>query len=175
MKFFFAFLCLLPSVLPLSAQSTRSPLERIDSLSNEIATSTWNLSGVLLSKGLSFRVRNLPFSDNGQTFTTESVPILDSLADFLRLNPNIHLRISVYFSNDTPESTLKRSRTQAKSIANYIANRKVNSKRLRCAKGGNMHPLYPESLLLDLQSANLQAQYRALNNRIEFEIAANLN
>lgn len=38
-----------------------------------------------------------------------------------------------------------------------------------------MHPLYPESLLLDLQSANLQAQYRALNNRIEFEIAANLN
>lgn len=175
MKSWFVFVLLIVLLVPASAQSSLTPMERIDSLSNEIASSSWSLSGVLLSKGLSLRVRGLPFSEEGSAFTSEQVPLLDSLADFLRLNPSIKLQISVHYSEDTQAAIIKQSRSQAKAIASYLLARKVNSKRLQIAAGGTSNPLYPENLLKEIQSTQLQAQYRTLNTRVEFEILANLN
>lgn len=161
--------------LALPAQSTRTPIERLDSISNEVFSSSWNLSGVLLSKGLVFRVRGLSFSENAKAFASESIPVLDSLADFLRLNPSIRLKISVHFSEDVPASTLKQSKIQSQTILKYLASRRINPKRLKVAVWGNAYPLYPESLLRELQSPELQSHFRALNNRVDFEITANLN
>ena len=175
MKLLLLLLCSLIFRFALPAQSNRTPIERLDSISNEISSSSWNLAGVQLSKGLVFRVRGLSFSENAKTFASETVPVLDSLADFLRLNPSIRLKISVHFSEDIPASTLKQSKIQAQTIVKYLAARRINPKRLKGAVGGIANPLYPESLVRELQSAELQSYFRALNNRVDFEITANLN
>jgi len=157
------------------AQSSLTPLEQVDSISNEIANGTWNMSGVLLSKGLVFYLRGLPFSESGREFNAQAVPALDSLAHFLRAHPSIHLAISVHFSLDAPAHLIKQNSAQAKTIAQYLIDRKVNKKRLKVARGGSSRPLYPDNILNQIQSPELQAGFRQLNTRIELEITANLN
>lgn len=159
----------------MKGQSALTPLEKIDSISNEIASGSWNLSGVLMSKGLVYRLRNLPFNENGNDFSTESVPALDSLADFLRLNPSIELSVSVHFASSDPMDMIKQDRVRANAILKYISLRRINSKRLKIAAGGTKNPLYPGSLIDLLQSPELKAFYMNLNSRVDFEITANLN
>jgi hypothetical protein len=157
------------------SQSALTPMEQIDSISNELASGSWNLSGVLLSKGLVYRLRNLPFNENGNGFSSESVPALDSLADFLRLNPSIELAVSVHFESSDPSGMIKQDVARAKAILKYISLRRINSKRLKVAPGGIKKPLYPDGLINLLQSPELKALYSSLNSRVDFEITANLN
>jgi len=157
------------------SQSALTPMEQIDSISNELASGSWNLSGVLLSKGLVYRLRDLPFNENGNGFSSESVPALDSLADFLRLNPSIELAVSVHFASSDPSDMIKQDIARAKAILKYISLRRINSKRLKVAAGGTKKPLYPNSLIDLVQSPELKALYTSLNSRVDFEITANLN
>lgn len=171
----FLFCCSISFLGRVNGQSALTPLEKIDSISNELASGSWNLSGVLLSKGLVYRLRNLPFNDNGNGFSVESVPALDSLSDFLRLNPNIELSVSVHFSSLDPLDLVKQDRARANSVLKYLTQRRINSKRLKVSLGGIKRPLYPDELIGSIQSPELKALYTHLNARVDFEITANLN
>jgi outer membrane protein OmpA-like peptidoglycan-associated protein len=175
MKYFLIFLFFLLTHIQVRSQSVLTPLEQVDSISNEIENGSWNMSGVLLSKGLVLHLRGLPFAEKGAGFTNQSVPVLDSLANFLRAHPSIHLSVSAHFSSDSPAHLIKQNAAQAKSVAAYLTARKVHSKRLKITKGGTSKPLYPDIILNQLQSQELQASFKQLNSRIDLEIIANLN
>jgi outer membrane protein OmpA-like peptidoglycan-associated protein len=176
MRYFALFLFLTP--LFLQAQNIPENLRQedikpyLDSVGAERATETWDLRGVLFTMGTSYRMRNLPFEPGAHDLPADGVAALDSLADFLRLYPNIKLEIRVYFSPKLQEPPLRNlDKKRAAVIRDYLAGKGVDSDRLKATRGGYEAPIYPEELVDKLEDEDTRMRMYHANQRIDFYIA----
>ncbi len=144
----------------------------LDSLGAERATETWDLRGVLFTMGTSYRVRNLPFEPGAHDLPADGVAALDSLADFLRLYPNIKLEVRVYFSPKIQEPPLRNlDKKRAAVIRDYLAGKGIDPNRLKATRGGYDTPIYPEELVDKLEDEATRKHMYHANQRVDFYIA----
>ena len=147
-------------------------LPYLDSVAAERANETWDLRGVLFTMGTSYRVRNLPFEPGEHDLPVDGIAALDSLADFLRLYPNLKLEIRVYFSPKLQEPPLRNlDKKRAAIIRDYLAGKGIDPGRLKATRGGYEAPIYPEELVDKLEDEATRMRMYTANQRVDFYIA----
>ncbi|MFT5434343.1 MAG: OOP family OmpA-OmpF porin [Myxococcota bacterium] len=95
------------------------------------------------------------------TIKQASFPVLDEAANILKQYKSVRVRISGHTDNrGADDKNMTLSRERARSVAAYLAQRGIDTKRMAAVGFGETKPIGP----------NTSKQGRAMNRRIEFEV-----
>lgn len=111
--------------------------------------------------GKSIRLDNIGFETGKATLTPESKKELDELADMLTDYPNMRIEVAGHtddVGSDASNRTLSQDR--AKSVVDFLRNRKVEEERISWKGYGESKPMVP----------NDSDAHRAMNRRVEFTV-----
>ena len=114
-----------------------------------------------LENGQTIRMRLLNFDTDSSTIKPEALPMLDELFDFMTENSAVMIEIAGH-TNNLPSDTFadQLSTARAKAVADYLAAKGIDSKRLVYKGYGKRLPLVP----------NTSAEGRKTNQRVEIKI-----
>ena len=100
--------------------------------------------------------------DSGQaSIQRRSLPMLEEIADVLKENPRIHIRIEGHTDQvGSPESNQKLSENRANTVKNFLTQRGIDAHRLDAVGFGQRRPLTEE----------VDEETRAINRRVEIHI-----
>ncbi|MBN1434265.1 OmpA family protein [Candidatus Fermentibacterales bacterium] len=114
-----------------------------------------------LTQGTVLSFANIYFDSGSATIKTESYPVLDEIADLLRLNANVRVEISGHTDSDGSESYNRTlSENRAASVRDYLAQKGIAATRMTTVGMGESRPV----------SGNDTAAGKARNRRIEFRV-----
>ena len=103
--------------------------------------------------------RNILFEFNRADLRPESRPVLDQVAEYLKANPGVSMKIQGHTDNVGPaEYNLKLSRQRAQAVKDYLLDQGIAEGRLDVDGLGFSSPLMP----------NDTEENRARNRRVEF-------
>jgi len=114
-----------------------------------------------LENGQTIRMRLLNFDTDSSTIKPEALPMLDELFDFMTENSAVVIEIAGH-TNNLPSDAFadQLSTARAKAVADYLAAKGIDSKRLIYKGYGKRLPLVP----------NTSAEGRKTNQRVEIKI-----
>ena len=114
-----------------------------------------------LENGQTIRMRLLNFDTDSSTIKPEALPMLDELFDFMTENSAVMIEIAGHTNNLPSDSFADQlSTARAKAVADYLADKGIDSKRLVYKGYGKRLPLVP----------NTSAEGRKTNQRVEIKI-----
>lgn len=115
----------------------------------------------LLTSGQTIRMEQLRFDADSTNVKEESYPVLNELYDFMEENGAIVIEIGGH-TNSTPSDEFcdRLSTARAKSVADYLLSKGIDSKRVVYKGYGKRKPI----------ASNLTAAGRAENQRVEIKI-----
>ena len=108
-----------------------------------------------------YRLNKVEFNTNSSYLTKESYPELDKVVEFLKLNPNSHIRVSGhtdYTASDDYNQWL--SDRRAKRVYDYLQDKGIAADRMTYIGFGRKAPI----------ADNNTEEGRALNRRVEMEV-----
>lgn len=105
-------------------------------------------------------LRNLQFEFDKSRLLPKSLPLLDSLADFLKSHPDLKIRLSGHTDSDGEDGyNLKLSESRARAVMDYLISQTIDAKRITSFGIGESRPC----------STNETDEGKALNRRVEVE------
>ncbi|MCS7296610.1 MAG: OmpA family protein [Bacteroidia bacterium] len=112
--------------------------------------------------GAILRETRILFKPNSPQLEPESYPVLDQIADFLRKNPHIRLRIHGHtdIGDPDPRHNQRLSEERAINVRQYLIRKGIDPARLEAVGHGNTRPI----------ADNRTPEGRAQNRRVEFEV-----
>lgn len=114
-----------------------------------------------IDEGKSFRINNIYFNTDAFNLNSQAQNVLNSFADFMKLNPSVYVAIHGHTDNVGDEkSNLDLSSKRAKAVHDYLIEIGVNSSRLSYQGFGELKPLV----------SNDDLSGKATNRRTEFYI-----
>jgi len=112
-------------------------------------------------EGEIYRLDNVTFNLNSSYLTKESYPQLDNVIAFMKLNPNIHIRIVGHTDSiASPKYNQWLSERRAMSVYDYLLTKGIYGDRMVYVGFGEKVPI----------ADNATEAGRATNRRVEFEI-----
>ena len=108
------------------------------------------------------QLQNLNFYFNSEKIMTESIPVLSSLLNALRLNPQLKINIHGHICCNTDTNNVKLSYRRSKFVFDYLIRNGIATSRLSHKGFGSSRSLYP------LPERN-EAE-RAANRRVEIQL-----
>ncbi|MBL7774716.1 MAG: OmpA family protein [Saprospiraceae bacterium] len=119
------------------------------------------LNAALLRSGQTIRMEQLRFEADSSSLTTDALPTLDELYDFMEENGNIVIEIGGHTNSTPPDEFCDRlSTARAKSAADYLIGKGVDPKRVVFKGYGKRQPV----------ASNATAEGRRMNQRVEIKI-----
>jgi len=117
---------------------------------------------VPVQKGAKFLINNIFFEFGKFNLLPESYPELNRLAEFLKKNPEIRIKISGYTDNiGSTEDNQILSQKRADAVREYLISKGIEVERITTLGYGEKDPI----------ATNKTEKGRALNRRVEFEIS----
>jgi len=114
-----------------------------------------------IETGNSVVLRNVFFKTDSYELLPESKAELNTLTDFLKNNPTIHIELEGHTDNMGSEAyNLNLSQARAKEVFNYLADKGIKQTRMSYKGFGYSKPI----------STNDTEEGKALNRRTEFRI-----
>ncbi len=113
--------------------------------------------------GAFLRETRIYFEPNSPVLKPSSYPALDRIAEFLKQNPSIRLRIHGHTdigSLEDPKHNQRLSEDRAINVRQYLIRKGISPDRLEAVGHGNTQPI----------ADNSTPEGRALNRRVEFEV-----
>lgn len=112
-------------------------------------------------EGQTIQMRRLNFDTDSATIKSDALPMLDELVDFMNQNPGIMIEIDGHTNNLPGEAFADQlSTARAKAVADYLAEKGIDSKRLVYKGFGKRLPLVP----------NTSPEGRRINQRVEIKV-----
>lgn len=112
-------------------------------------------------KAIEVAVRNIEFENKSAELKEVSRPILDKVAEILKLYPNYHVKINGHTDNvGNAKSNLALSDRRAKTCRDYLIAAGIAAERLESKGYGKTKPI----------ASNKTAKGRQKNRRVEFEL-----
>ncbi|MDW8302105.1 MAG: OmpA family protein [Bacteroidia bacterium] len=109
----------------------------------------------------SYVIKNIYFKFNSSELEAESYPALDELVSMLKTNPTIRIQINGHTDNTgSANKNLILSEERAKSVAQYLISKGIETKRIITRGYGSQRPI----------ADNTTEEGRYKNRRVEFEI-----
>lgn len=118
-------------------------------------------------------LRNVYWDYDSWDLIEESLPVLDSLVDFL--NTNRHLTIEVSAHTDergSADYNLKLSEKRAKGVADYLLSWLIESGRISIVGNGEEKPIIPNEEIALLESQDEKEKMYQVNRRLEIKITS---
>ncbi|MCS7152393.1 MAG: OmpA family protein [Bacteroidia bacterium] len=114
--------------------------------------------------GAILRETRILFKPNSPLLEPSSYPILDQIADFLKKNPQVRLRIHGHtdIGDPDPRHNQRLSEERAINVRQYLIRKGIDPSRLEAVGHGNTQPI----------ADNRTPEGRAQNRRVEFEVIA---
>ncbi|MCX7605906.1 MAG: OmpA family protein [Bacteroidia bacterium] len=114
------------------------------------------VSGALL------RETRIHFKPNSPVLEPTSYPALDRIADFMKKNPKIRLRVHGHtdIGDPNPQHNQRLSEERAINVRMYLIRKGISPDRIEAVGHGNSQPI----------ADNQTPEGRALNRRVEFEV-----
>lgn len=111
--------------------------------------------------GQTIRIEKLFFDADSTNIRKSSLPVLDELLQFMQSNSDIVIEVGGH-SNDIPSEEFcdRLSTARAKSVADYLISKGIQSNRVKYKGYGKRNPLFP----------NLTSENRKRNQRVEIKI-----
>ncbi|MCX7651602.1 MAG: OmpA family protein [Bacteroidia bacterium] len=112
--------------------------------------------------GAVLRETRILFKPNSPLLEPSSYPVLDQIADFLKDNPTVRLRIHGHtdIGDPNPQHNQRLSEERAINVRQYLIRKGINPDRLEAVGHGNTQPI----------ADNSTPEGRAQNRRVEFEV-----
>ncbi len=127
-----------------------------DSVKVEIVKSYYDSANVK-----AFVLNNLVFESNKSKLMPASNTELDKLVNYLKTNPTKTIELFGYTDNTGKElDNIKLSEARVKSVADYLINKGIESKRITFKGYGSKNPIKPNDTEFN----------KAKNRRVEFKI-----
>jgi outer membrane protein OmpA-like peptidoglycan-associated protein len=105
-------------------------------------------------------LRNLQFEFDKSRLLPKSLPLLDSLADFLKTHSQLQIRLTGHTDSDGEAAyNLKLSESRAGAVMNYLISQAIEPQRMKAAGMGESRPC----------NSNDSEEGKALNRRVEVE------
>lgn len=121
------------------------------------------LNAALLRSGQTIKMEQLRFEADSASLTTDALPTLDELYDFMEENGNIVIEIGGHTNSTPPDEFCDRlSTARAKSAAEYLIEKGVDRKRVSFKGYGKRSPI----------ASNATVEGRRQNQRVEIKILA---
>jgi outer membrane protein OmpA-like peptidoglycan-associated protein len=121
------------------------------------------LNAALLRSGQTIKMEQLRFEADSASLTTDALPTLDELYDFMEENGNIVIEIGGHTNSTPPDEFCDRlSTARAKSAAEYLIEKGVDRKRVSFKGYGKRNPI----------ASNATVEGRRQNQRVEIKILA---
>jgi len=121
------------------------------------------LNASLLRSGQTIKMEQLRFDADSASLTSDALPTLDELYDFMEENGNIVIEIGGHTNSTPPDEFCDRlSTARAKSAAEYLISKGVDPKRVSFKGYGKRNPV----------ATNATPEGRRLNQRVEIKILA---
>ncbi|MBK9337363.1 MAG: OmpA family protein [Lewinellaceae bacterium] len=121
------------------------------------------LNASLLRSGQTIKMEQLRFEADSASLTTDALPTLDELYDFMEENGNVVIEIGGHTNSTPPDEFCDRlSTARAKSAAEYLIEKGVDPKRVSFKGYGKRSPI----------ASNTTADGRRQNQRVEIKILA---
>ncbi|MFN0015979.1 MAG: OmpA family protein [Saprospiraceae bacterium] len=121
------------------------------------------LNASLLRSGQTIKMEQLRFEADSASLTTDALPTLDELYDFMEENGNIVIEIGGHTNSTPPDEFCDRlSTARSKSAAEYLISKGVDVKRVSFKGYGKRSPI----------ASNATPEGRKLNQRVEIKILA---
>ncbi len=117
---------------------------------------------LLLKEKQVLTFRNIYFDFNKATIRPESYPVLDSIAQMLKENPNIIVEVAGHTDErGSEEYNLKLSQARAEAVVNYLIRKGIDPSRLIPKGYGESQPI--------IRNAKTEREHQ-INRRVEFRI-----
>ncbi|MCC6461051.1 MAG: OmpA family protein [Saprospiraceae bacterium] len=121
------------------------------------------LNAAILKSGQTIKMEQLRFEADSASLTTDALPTLDELYDFMMENGDIVIEIGGHTNSTPPDEFCDRlSTARAKSAAEYLIAKGVAAKRVVYKGYGKRQPI----------TSNATAEGRKKNQRVEIKILA---
>lgn len=109
--------------------------------------------------------------DGHSTIREESLPCLDSVADFMKRHPELIFEIGSYTDQRGGDSSnLKLSQARANMVRKYLEQRGVSWYSLAAVGYGEQFPLIPQSQIDTAKTQTIRERLYQQNRRTEFKI-----
>jgi outer membrane protein OmpA-like peptidoglycan-associated protein len=114
------------------------------------------------STGALLRETRIYFKPNSPILEPSSYPALDRIAEFMKKNPSVRLRIHGHtdIGDPDPRHNQRLSEDRAINVRMYLIRKGIAPERIEAVGHGNTQPI----------ADNSTAEGRALNRRVEFEV-----
>jgi outer membrane protein OmpA-like peptidoglycan-associated protein len=120
-----------------------------------------DLTPGVISAGQTVRIEQLRFDGDSSTIKTEFYPVLDEVYDFMLENGKIVIEVGGHTNNVPPDEYCDRlSTARAKAVADYLAGKGIDPKRVLFKGYGKRKPV----------ASNTTPEGRVLNQRVEIKI-----
>ncbi|MEZ4939717.1 MAG: OmpA family protein [Saprospiraceae bacterium] len=121
------------------------------------------LNASLLRSGQKIKMEQLSFKADSSSLTPDALPTLDELYDFMEENGEIVIEIGGHTNSTPPDEFCDRlSTARAKTVADYLIEKGIDSRRVAFKGYGKRQPI----------ATNATAEGRRLNQRVEIKIMA---
>jgi len=120
-----------------------------------------DLTPGVISAGQTVRIEQLRFDGDSSNIKTEFYPVLDEVYDFMLENGKIVIEVGGHTNNVPPDEYCDRlSTARAKAVADYLASKGIDPKRVLYKGYGKRKPV----------ASNTTPEGRVLNQRVEIKI-----
>ncbi|MCS7188991.1 MAG: OmpA family protein [Bacteroidia bacterium] len=112
--------------------------------------------------GAILRETRIYFKPNSPQLEPSSYPALDRIAEFMKRNPTIRLRVHGHtdIGDPNPQHNQRLSEERAINVRSYLVRKGISPDRIEAVGHGNTQPI----------ADNSTPEGRALNRRVEFEV-----
>lgn len=119
------------------------------------------LNAALLKSGQTIKMEQLRFEADSASLTTDALPTLDELYDFMMENGDVVIEIGGHTNSTPPDEFCDRlSTARAKSAADYLIEKGIDARRVAYKGYGKRQPI----------ASNTTADGRRKNQRVEIKI-----
>jgi outer membrane protein OmpA-like peptidoglycan-associated protein len=116
---------------------------------------------VPIETGQTIALNNVFFEQSKPVLLATSYPELDRMAEILRVNPKLEIRIDGHTDNQgDAKKNMELSQQRVEVVKAYMVNKGINSKRITTKAFGGTKPI----------ASNAKEETRKLNRRVEFTI-----
>lgn len=132
--------------------------------------SFFKLTDTSFQEGQVFVIR-IYFDFNANRIMPECYPHLDSIAEFIKGNPDLTFEIGGHTDfRGSNNYNLKLSEMRARGVTEYFIGKNIDKTRLSAKGYGEDSPLVPPDTILKFETKEIQEEAHRLNRRMELKI-----
>ncbi len=148
-------------LIRIEASGYVSHLEKLDIHTYELKALELNFDLEPIAVGTTVNLKNILFEQGKTKLLPESYPELDLVAEFLKANPKVEIRLAGHTDNrGSPHLNHQLSQQRVDVVRRYLVGKGVNHKRITGKGYGGTKPI----------ASNDSDETRVLNRRVEFTI-----